>query len=172
MNNITCDICKDLIPLVKDGIASEDSTNAVMQHIKTCKECRAVYGGELPPTVDTVKVFGKFKRQMRLFFAMLMMFGIFFGLSLTAGSDMFYNALIMPVIGVLGYIIFRWRALYTIPILLLITHGLTNAVGTIRDAEHLDFYSLLMWTFLYSIFALLGVIIAGLIHFAFRKEDK
>ena len=85
MNEITCDICKDLIPLVKDGIASEDSAKAVARHIKTCDECRAVYGGELPPVIDTTKAFQKFKRKIHLFFAMLMMFGIFFGLSLIAG---------------------------------------------------------------------------------------
>ena len=33
MNKISCDICMDLIPLVKDGIASQESCNAVKNHI-------------------------------------------------------------------------------------------------------------------------------------------
>ena len=33
MNKITCDMCIDLMPLVQDGVASEDSRNAVLQHL-------------------------------------------------------------------------------------------------------------------------------------------
>ena len=101
---------------------------------------------------------------------MLMMFGIFFGVSLTAGSELFYNTLIMPIIGALGYYIFRWKALYNVPILLFITQSVTNLFGIIRGTEHLNLYSLFIWTFLYSIFAILGTIVAWLLHFAFRKE--
>ena len=42
MNKISCEICKDLIPLVKDGIASEDSVAAVEEHIKECENCKAL----------------------------------------------------------------------------------------------------------------------------------
>lgn len=170
MNEITCDICMDLIPLVKDGIASEDSRKAVEQHIKSCEHCQALYDGEAFPEVNAEKAFYKFNRQIQIFSAMLMMFGIFFGLSLTASNGMFYNSLIMPFIGALGYLLFRWKSLFLVPVLLLLTHGLTNLFGLIRGAEHLDLYSLLMWTFLYSIFVLLGVLIASLLHYAFRKE--
>lgn len=37
MNKISCDICMDLIPLVKDGIASEDSGNAVKNILMSVK---------------------------------------------------------------------------------------------------------------------------------------
>ena len=170
MNEITCDLCMDLMPLVKDGVASEDSVAAVRNHIASCENCRALFSGDAPPPVDTAKSFEKFYRRLQLFSAMVMMFGIFFGLSLTAGSGIFYNTIIMPVIGILGYVIFRKRALYFVPILLFVTHFVTNLLGMVRGVEHLDLYSLLMWTFLYSIFALLGVIVAWLLHFAFRKE--
>lgn len=170
MNKITCDICLDLIPLVKDGIASEGSRQAVEEHLKTCPSCRALWNGDAPSAANGEQAFQKFQRQIQLFSAMVMMFGIFFGISLTAGSDIFYNTLIMPVIGGLGYFIFQWKALYNVPILLLLTHGLTNLFGLMRGVEHLDLYSLLMWTVLYSIFAQIGVLIAGLLHYALRKE--
>lgn len=112
------------------------------------------------------------KRQIQIFSAMLMLFGIFFGVNLTAGSNVFYNSLIMPIIGALGYMLLRRKALYTIPILLLITHGMSNLLGLIRGQEYLDIYSLLMWTALYSIFSLLGMVIAGLLSYAFRKEES
>ena len=46
MSKISCDICKDLIPLVKDEISTEDSRNVVKEHIKTCESCRKLYGDE------------------------------------------------------------------------------------------------------------------------------
>ncbi len=170
MNEISCDLCMDLIPLVKDGVASEDSRAAVERHIASCDVCASLFNGETPPQIDVKKSFEKFRRSVQLSSAMLMMFGIFFGLSLTASSELFYNTLIMPIIGALGYYIFRWKALYSVPILLLITHFVTNLIGVVRGVEHLDVYSLVMWTFLYSIFSTLGTIVAWLLHFALKKE--
>lgn len=170
MNEISCDLCMDLLPLVKDGVASEDSVKAVEAHMASCESCRALFNGEIPPQIDTTKSLEKLHRRLQLSTAMLMMFGIFFGLGLTAGNDMFYNTLIMPIIGALGYYIFRWKALYIVPLLMLVTHCVTNLFGLLRGVEHLDIYSVIMWTFLYSIFAVLGTIVAWLLHFAFRKE--
>ena len=34
-----CGICRDLIPLVKDDVASEGSREYVHEHIKECREC-------------------------------------------------------------------------------------------------------------------------------------
>lgn len=169
MNKITCDVCMDLMPLVRDGVASDDSRRAVEQHIGSCAACKALCGKGMPPAINTEKAFHKFKRRLWFFSVLLMMFGMFFGLGLTAGADMFYNSLIMPVIGVLGYVIFRWKALYEIPVLLLLTHGLLNLFRFVQKVECLDAYSLLMWTALYGIFALLGTGIAGLLHYVFNK---
>lgn len=169
MNEISCDVCMDLIPLVRDGVASEDSKNAVDRHICNCPQC-AAFAVEMPPAVDENKAFHALRSKMRLFFAMLMAFGIVFGLSLTAGSNLFYNTLIMPVVGAIGYGIFGWKALYTLPLLLLVSHAFTNYMG--MGAEFLDLPSLLLWTGLYAIFAALGSVAAGLIHLLFRKGEK
>ena len=170
MNKISCDLCMDLIPLVKDGVASEDSKKAVEAHIASCESCRALFSGDTPPPVDTSKAFEKLNRSLQFTTAMIMMFGIFFGVSLTAGSGLFYNTLIMPVIGALGYYIFRRKALYTVPVLMLITHCATNLLGMLRGVEQLDLLTVVMWTAIYSIFSELGTIAAWLLHFAFRKE--
>lgn len=42
---ITCEICDDLLPLVEDGIASEESRQAVFSHICKCEKCRRNYPG-------------------------------------------------------------------------------------------------------------------------------
>ena len=38
--NISCDIIKDLLPLYHDSICSEESKNAVEEHLKCCESCR------------------------------------------------------------------------------------------------------------------------------------
>lgn len=169
MNEISCEVCRDLIPLVRDGVASEDSRQAVLRHLETCEECKALYDGAAPGVHTGEQVFQKIKRRMQIFSAMLLMFGMLFGLSLTAGSGIFYNVVLMPAIGAVGYFLFRWKALYILPLLLTATHSMTNLLG--MGKERLGLYSLLLWSGLYSLFAVLGVVIAALLHFVFRKEE-
>ena len=122
MIKITCDMCTDLMPLVQDGVASEDSIVAVEHHIKTCPECKSMFEGQVPIPSDGSQIMKKIQRKVRLFMGMMLMFGVFFGLSLTASGELFLNSFIMPIIGGIGYYLFRWRALYLTPVLLLITH--------------------------------------------------
>ena len=171
MNKISCDMCMDLMPLVQDGVASADSIAAVEQHIENCPACKALFEGQIPIPSDSHRLIKKIQKQLHIFWGMVLMFGVFFGLSLTASNELFLNCLIMPIIGCIGYYLFRWKALYAAPCLLFVTHFVTNTFGLIRGAEHLDIVSLLMWTGLYSVFAIIGSIIAGLIHFAFRREE-
>ena len=110
------------------------------------------------------------RRKVQFFFVMLLMFGIFFGLGLTGSSELFYNSLIMPIVGIFGYVIFRWKSLYAVPLLLLITNVISFVLNVFRGIEELGMYSRVMWTGIYSVFVIVGIIIAGLIHYAFRKE--
>ena len=105
MNKISCDICIDLMPLVQDGVASEDSRNAVLQHLQECPDCRALYEGEIPMPSNTKEILGKVKRRAQLFSSMVMMFGNFYGLMLTAGNGIIMNVIIMPIIGGIGMMI-------------------------------------------------------------------
>ena len=174
MNKITCDICKDLLPLVKDGIASEDSRLAVEEHVKECEECKKLYHGAAEDkssiNPDLEQELGKLKRKLQIFSVVLMMFGVFFGLSLTASEEMFYNSLIMPVIGALGYVIFRWKAAYQVPLLLLVMQLLINCFGLVRGMEIMPVMGVVMWVGIYTVFVEIGVVVAGLLHFAFKKE--
>ena len=40
---MNCKIIQDLLPLYADGIASEETNEAVMEHIAECKECGEIY---------------------------------------------------------------------------------------------------------------------------------
>ena len=169
MNKITCDMCIDLMPLVQDGVASDDSRNAVLRHLQECPDCRALYEGEIPAPSKSHELLGKVQRRAQLFSAMVMMFGIFYGLMLTAGNGIFMNVIIMPIIGGIGYYLFRWKALFIIPPLLLVTHFITNALGL--GGEGLMPVEVVLWTAIYCGVALVGFVIAALLHFAFKKED-
>ena len=171
MIKITCDICMDLLPLVQDNVASADSITVVKQHLETCSECRAMFEGQIPIPSNNNQIIKKLQRKTYTFLSMVLMFGIFFGLSLTATNELFLNSLIMPILGCIGYYLFQWKTLYITPILLLITHFIINTFGLIRGLEYLDIASLVMWTAIYSFFSIIGTMIAGLTHFALRKDD-
>lgn len=40
MNNVSCEIIQDLLPLYCDGVCSEESKKAILDHIQTCEKCR------------------------------------------------------------------------------------------------------------------------------------
>ena len=172
MNKISCDICMDLMPLVRDGIASEDSRAAVEEHIKDCPDCAAAYGESVPAPAKESLALKKIRSRIRIGMSMLLMFGIVFGINLTEGVDMFNNSLLMPILGVLGYILFRWRALYLMPLLLFGTSVLSLLLGMLKGISAADSDSLLLFTGIYALFAIGGAVIAWLLHFAFRKEEK
>ena len=182
MTKITCDICMDLMPLVKDGVASEYSENAVIKHISECKSCKKIYDemyinnksiiedDDIPKSINIDKAAKKVEKKINKYLGMIIIFGIFFGLSLTASEEMFLNSFIMPIIGAFGYYLFRWKAAYTIPCIIVISNFIINGIGFLRGVEHLDIMSMVMWGAIYSLFAIIGTIIAGLLHFGLRKE--
>ena len=172
MNLITCDICMDLMPLVHDGVASADSVNAVEHHIHTCESCRSLYEGRLPMPSHDERVVNDIRKKLRFFMSMVLVFGVLYGVSLTAGEGLFLNAVIMPVIGAVGYYLLREKAIYGVPLMILVTHFVTNIFGLICGVEHLDVLTLLMWCGLYALFAVAGTTAAWLLHFALGKEDS
>ena len=171
-NKISCDICMDLMPLVTDGVASDESRKAVEEHIKECAECAAVFSGIVPAPQKEDVLLKKLRSRTRLGLALLLMFGIFFGINLTKGVDVFANSFIMPLLGILGYMIFRWSALYMMPVLLYIASAASFLIGMAGGHGAADSASLISWAGIYSVFAAAGVLTAGLMHFAFRKEEK
>lgn len=171
MDDISCEVCMDLIPLVQDGVASGASKKAVEAHLAACPACRAVFSGTMPPPEpDSAQLLRRIQHRLKTTSVVLLCFGLFFGVSLTAGEDEFYNSLIMPIMGILGYCVFRWQALWSVPLLLFVSHTAVQLLGFAQDSEHLDLFSILMWTTIYSILSVVGTAIAGLFHYAFRKE--
>ena len=55
MYEISCEMCRDLIPLVEDGVASADSRAAVEHHLQTCPVCNGQPLAEQIPAGDEKK---------------------------------------------------------------------------------------------------------------------
>lgn len=170
MSRISCDMCMDLIPLVQDGIASDDSALAVKEHIAGCPQCRALYDERPPVETNNSRINGKVKTKLRCFFAFLVLIGIFFGISLLTQEGFFYMLLFLPLLGGCSYVVFRWKALWKMPILLgtllLIAHGISMIQG-----EEVYLLGIAFWLIVNSLMTDIGTLIVGLLHFAFRKEN-
>lgn len=177
-----CCIVRDILPLYAENMVSEETSALIKEHLKECDECRkeAEYimedsfklteektTEEKEQDILPLKRFAKkFNMQMQsMYYALIILF-VFLGLSITAGSDMMYNSLIMPAVGVFGYCAFRLKALYKLPVLLLFI----EVFAFIFNMVETDFLSLFTWSLIYYIFIFAGVAIAYLLHFAFRKE--
>ena len=177
-----CKIIKDLLPLYAEDMVSEETEEYVKEHLCNCSDCQAELeslkdGAEMEkedkkPAPDSSKPFKKImKRVNRQFYTLgyaLIIFFVFLGFGWTAGEHMLYNSIIMPVVGVFGYCVFKWKAVYKVPILLLIIDMIVCFFKLIE----LDFYSAVMWTLIYSGLVFVGIAIAFLMHYAFRKENE
>lgn len=48
---IPCAVCRDLMPLVQDGVASPESEALVQAHMAVCPACRALWQGTDDPAM-------------------------------------------------------------------------------------------------------------------------
>ena len=179
-----CNIIRDLLPLYVEDMVSADSASFVNEHLSECPSCKAEYKNmkktnawetisvEQGDRKQLQKAFQGVKRKLWLVYFGLTLVGLMIGLSLTSGMELFYNVLIMPVIGVFGYVVFRWKATYIMPAILSVLIVIMNFVNMLRGAEYFNLPSLLSWMVTYAMLICVGIVIAGLLHFAFKKEEK
>ena len=176
---LDCCIVRDLLPLYVENMVSDQTAEQIKQHLAECPECKNEYDSfgstsrldalevPQPDAQPFKKIMRKMNRQMFALAYGLIIFFILWGFSLTGGENLMYNSVIMPIVGLFGYYVFKWKAVYKLPVLLLI---IDLAVFAFQLVE-IGFFETIMWTLLYAIFVFVGVTIAFLLHFAFKKED-
>lgn len=175
MNKISCDICRDLMPLVKDEVASEDSKQAVYEHIKSCEECKNIYGEEVVFENSDKKILKDIKKNLTHICLVIIGLGILFGISLSANQFMFYNILIMPAIGYISYFSLKKKAIYVCVVVFVTVYlrWLYDSFGYFLEGYFVQaFVPPLWWSLIYLALTVSGVLIAALLHFGFRKEQK
>lgn len=178
-----CKIVSDLLPLYIEDMVSEETSEFIKEHLEKCESCKSdlelfksgedlteIFNEEKVKQLENIKPFKKIMKKMNLqvhsISYLLIVFFIFFGFLTMDSDDVFYNSLIMPIVGAFGYIIFRLKAFYKLPVLLLVINFLASLFNLV-DVEFIDIF---FWTGIFTIFVFIGIIIAFLIHFALRKE--
>lgn len=174
MCEISCDMCMDLIPLVQDEAASEDTVAVVEHHLAQCDACRAAMGQRAAPDIEGGQILKKIKRKMSWWLLLLLLVGITAGLSLQINESFIYNLAIMPALGAAMYV-YGGQKWYTMPAILLAGGFLWQLVSL--NATHFanTFSESIAWAvkigLTYGLLALLGTAAAALFKYAFTKEN-
>lgn len=93
MNKISCDMCLDLMPLVRDSVAGADSRAAVEAHIAVCESCRAVFEQGTPENDSEKALLKTIKNVKRICIAVLtciVLLGILLCELVMQGSSMLF----------------------------------------------------------------------------------
>ncbi len=177
---IGCDVCTDLIPLVRDGVASEESRRLVLAHVQRCPVCKHFLEqgedasekaqNEKAAQADDRKVLAEIQKRLtqhnalRILGAALLGFGVSFSYS----KYMFLNIALMPLVGALALYLFPKRWYLVAPVVF----ALTFVVQMLMAFPEFHPPSALFLCVVYTALALLGVLILLLLRFAFGKESE
>ena len=177
--SVTCDVCRDLLPLVADGVASEDSAALVAAHCTQCGACAALYRSltsdrpEAAPVPDDTRILRRLKKKMALRSLLLAVGGVVGGAVLQGGTAGVYLVWWLPLVGVLAYFALR-RRWWLAPALL----GVLIAAGMTVRALWQGGYGMNLYFLIYplqygigwALLTALGCGIGALLNFAFSKQ--
>lgn len=180
---ITCDIAGDLMPLVADGVASEDSERALALHLEGCEDCRnnyehmrAVQPAKPVSPTDDKKIIAFLRRRNALFGTLLLLFGAFAGVLFLDTQLVFQNFLLMPIIGALAYVCFKEKAALMAGVVFVMSVFVGPLAQWLRGDLSQRFWESMHGYFFYgvilAVLELIGIAIAALLTYAFRREKK
>lgn len=171
---IDCGICADLMPLVEDGVACEQSREAVRKHLEDCEACRAKYrdfseAEQAAAVPDDAKVIRRVREGMAVWMLNGMLLSLIAGAVMVsaASASPWLAALIFPAlcggIYLTGMRIWKWSPLSA--------GGCWIVVTLLTQGSRLLDYPMALLTSLYPIaLSYLGVLAAALLKYAFKGE--
>ncbi len=157
-----CGIVQDLIPLVNDGVASQESQIFVKKHCESCEECRALL--ENPPHYDSQNLNKKWRKKLRITWIGFLILMILIATSFSATQYQFQNFILIPLIGGIGYWLLR-KKVYVLYILVFISQ-----MG-IALFQQESFNGMMMYVVIYWFFMTIGIIIGGCYCYAFSRRN-
>ena len=186
--SIPCAVCRDLAPLVADGVASAESEALVRAHLEVCPACAAEWPelcaeGERPdhadvpetvPLPDDIRVLRRLHRKLNRRSALLLTAGALGGALLTYSNR--FNLIILFFPLVCG--VFSWQrdpAWRVLPVLTFLCtagmalvldawqHSYTNIWATVRGGLWMGVIS--------AALCLIGALAGRLFAYAFKKEE-
>lgn len=172
---LKCEVIEDLIPLVKDGVASRESERLVMEHIQTCENCRKEYESTNTSTNSQKNglkdefIVKKIKQRVFLLQSTVLVAGAILGGALTGTMGMFYNILIMPILGVLCYFALKQSWYLGVSGIFILSYLYQIVKESIVEGFKLEWLmGAALYSGIYLAFILAGVIIGGLLHYAIK----
>ena len=83
---VSCAVVQDLMPLVRDGVASADSEALVQAHIESCADCRALWDAlpatsAAPAQPDDAAVLKTVRTHVRLWLLVVVVVGLALGMA-------------------------------------------------------------------------------------------
>jgi len=171
-----CNVVLDLMPLVIDGVASEDSSMVVKGHIQTCDGCRVEYDSFKSnkvehPSIKDEKIISGIKRSIFMTQASILIAGAIVGVALTNSMGMFYNIIIMPIIGGISVTTFKRKSyLAAVAVFFLSYLWQTVKAIIIGGFDWAALYSGLFYSIIYMVLVGLGIVIAVLLQFSLGKK--
>ena len=169
MQSYECDLIMDLMPLAKDGAASEASRTAIEMHLLECENCRMLYD-TLPDTAvepdegRVKKTMEKIRERYQRSLLVLGVLSVLVGVLLTMTRNMALTVAIFPLVGLGAYFLWRARSLL-IPLLVFSASWL---LLFLRDGNAPEAVG---WSFNYAYACLVGVLTGGVLAFVFDKIE-
>ncbi|NMD43075.1 MAG: hypothetical protein GYA86_07185, partial [Firmicutes bacterium] len=93
---VDCEVIRDLIPLVNDDVASEESKRVVNAHCERCGDCRRLLLDEGGGQPDDNRIIRALKRSVLTTQLAVLAGGILIGIWFTGSNNILYNFYIMP----------------------------------------------------------------------------
>lgn len=173
MNKLPCEVVMDLIPLVKDHVASKKSEDLVKAHIRECENCRQYYELLDEPSFDDQKIIETIHHKRNLYLSLFLLAGIVMGYLLSSSYFMFFNVLIMPFIGILCHFI-KPEKTYRLAFLCAILFTTLSVLGTLLEYGFIEgiFMNTFIIFILMFILIMIGKLLAMLLNYAWKGRWK
>ena len=186
--SIPCAVCRDLAPLVADGVASAESEALVRAHLEVCPACAAEWPelcaeGERPdhadvpetvPLPDDIRVLRRLHRKLNRRSALLLTAGALGGALLTYLNR--FNLIILFFPLVCG--VFSWQRNPAWRVLPALTFLCTAGMALVLDAWQHSYTNIWaavrggLWMGVISAaLCLIGALAGRLFAYAFKKEE-
>ena len=178
---IPCAVCRDLMPLVQDGVASPESEALVQAHMAVCPACRALRQGADAPAVpelpapDDGKILQKLRRRYSTHLLLLAFAGIAAGVALGYTGSANWVILFLPCV----WAVLTRRDTGMGKPLLLFTLGLAVLDAIVKQLVFLESFSIGNFLFnlasgcvLYAALGGIGWLIGWLLHYARTAKEE
>ena len=186
--SIPCAVCRDLAPLVADGVASAESEALVRAHLEVCPACAAEWPelcaeGERPdhadvpetvPLPDDIRVLRRLHRKLNRRSALLLTAGALGGALLTYSNR--FNLIILFFPLVCG--VFSWQRDPAWRVLPALSFLCTTGMALVLDAWQHSYTNIWaavrggLWMGVISAaLCLIGALAGRLFAYAFKKEE-